>query len=227
MMLADRANQYIDEKKPWALMKNSNHTQQVQTVCTMGINLFRILMIYLKPVLPETAKHVEALLRIEPLQWHNKDKPLLNHQINEFKPLIQRIDPKQIEAMKMAAQEDIAQSTTNTTPTPAKEYISIDDFNKIDLRVAKVLEADHVEGADKLLRLKVDLGNETRQIFAGIKSAFQPEQLVGKNVVVVANLEPRKMRFGISEGMVIVANSGEQLYLVSPDENTPAGSKVK
>lgn len=227
MALADRANQYIDEKKPWSLMKDPEQSHDVQAICSMGINLFRVLMIYLKPVLPETAKQVEAFLNIAPLTWADKDTPLLNHTIKEFTPLIQRIDPKQIEAIKMAAQEDITQSTTPVAPAK-KEYISIDDFNKIDLRVAKIIEADHVEGADKLLRLKVDLGDETRQIFAGIKSAFQPEQLIGKSVVVVANLEPRKMRFGMSEGMVIVAShNGPELWLVTPDAAAPAGSKVK
>jgi methionyl-tRNA synthetase len=228
MVLADRANQYIDEKKPWALIKEANKQQDVQDICSMGINLFRTLMIYLKPVLPETAEQVEIFLNIPPLQWGDKDKPLQNHRICEFKPLMQRIDPKQIEALKMSAQEDIAQ----TTPTPkpeaaAKEYISIDDFNKIDLRVAKILEAENVEGADKLLRLKVELGDETRQIFAGIKSAYHPEQLIGRHVVVVANLAPRKMRFGLSEGMALAAGADNELWLVSPDQGAPSGVKVK
>jgi len=240
MTLADRANQYIDEKKPWALMKDAERHQEVQNICSMGVNLFRILMIYLKPVLPKTAEQVELFLNISPLKWDDKNAPLLNHTIREFQPLINRIDPKQIEAMKMAAQQDIEKSTTTTTDavttaaaTPvnetAKEYISIDDFNKVDLRIAKVLEADAVEGADKLLRLKVDLGTETRQIFAGIKSAYPPDQLIGRQVIIVANLAPRKMRFGLSEGMVIVA-SGEQggnLYIVSPDEGAQPGMKVK
>lgn len=212
----------------------------------MGINFFRLLMIYLKPVLPETAAHVERFLDIDPLQWHDKNTALLKHRIQAFQPLITRIDPAQIEAMKMAAQQDIQQSSqpataqattaapaTADTATPAqaqeKTYISIDDFNKIDLRIAKVVEADSVEGADKLLRLKVDVGGETRQIFAGIKSTFQPEQLIGKQVVIVANLAPRKMRFGLSEGMVIVASGTEdnRLYLVSPEEGAKPGMKVK
>jgi len=242
MTLADRANQYIDEKKPWALMKDPARHQEVQDVCTMGINLFRILMIYLKPVLPKTAEQVESFLNIPPLKWDDKNEPLLNHTIREFQPLINRIDPKQIEAMKMAAQQDIEKSTAPTTAAAtqtvaapaqeeqaAKEYISIDDFNKVDLRIATVLEADAVEGADKLLRLKVDVGGETRQIFSGIKSAFQPEQLIGRQVIIVANLAPRKMRFGLSEGMVIVASGdqGGNMYLVSPDEGAQPGMKVK
>lgn len=234
MTLADRANQYIDEKKPWALMKEKTaQKQDVQDICTMGINLFRVLMIYLKPVLPQTAKQVESFLNIPPLKWDDKDKPLLNHSIQEFKPLINRIDPKQIEAMKMATQEEIEKSAdsneqkTATTET-TKKIISIDDFNKIDLRIAKIIEAQEVEGADKLLRLKVDLGDETRQVFAGIKSAYKPEELIGRHVVVVANLAARKMRFGDSEGMVLAAGpGGKDLWLVSPDPGAESGMKVK
>lgn len=230
MALADRANQYIDEKKPWSLIKDSASHAEVQDVCSTGINLFRILMIYLKPILPKTAEQVEAFLNIQPLQWSDKDHPLLNHKIKEFKPLITRIDPKQIEAIKMTAQQDIQQSTQPVAaPVEKNEHISIDDFGKIDLRVAKVLEAEAVEGADKLLRLKVDLGNETRQIFAGIKSSYQPDQLIGKHVVVVANLAPRKMRFGVSEGMVLAASGeeGGKIFVISPEEGGSAGMKVK
>lgn len=234
MSLADKANQYIDEHKPWSLMKDPAKHGEVQSVCSMGLNLFRALMIYLKPILPNTAKQVERFLAIKPLEWHDKDKPLLNHRIAEFEPLMSRIDPKQIEALKMSAQQDITQTTPVTATTePAKEtvkeYISIDDFNKVDLRIAKIIEAEAVEGADKLLRLKVDVGNETRQIFAGIKSAYQPEQLLGKHVVIVANLAPRKMRFGLSEGMVVAASwpEGKDIFVVSPDVGAEAGMKVK
>ena len=227
MALADRANQFIDEKKPWALMKNPNELQTVQDVCSLGINLFRVLMIYLKPVLPETAKQVEHFLNVPPLQWSDKDQPLLHHTVREFQPLITRIDSKQIEALKMAAQQDIDNTTPAVKPANTKEFISIEDFNKIDLRVAKVLEAEAVEGADKLLRLKVDLGGEVRQIFAGIKSAYQPETLIGRQVVIVANLAPRKMRFGTSEGMMIVASGTEGLWIISPDEGAHTGMQVK
>lgn len=232
MALADRANQYIDEKKPWALIKDPHRSQEVQNVCSLGINLFRVLMIYLKPVLPETAKQVEHFLNVPPLKWHDKDKPLLNHTIREFQPLIQRILPNQIEALKMAAQQDVEKTTVPPAPTTKtdspKELISIEDFNKIDLRIAKVIEAESVEGADKLLRLKVDIGNETRQIFAGIKSAYEPQQLIGRHVVIVANLAPRKMRFGVSQGMVIVASqSNGPLWIVSPDEGAQPGTPVK
>lgn len=234
MALADRANQYIDEKKPWSQIKDPDKKQEVQDVCSMGINLFRVLMIYLKPVLPQTAKQVESFLNISPLQWHDKDEPLLNHTIREFQPLINRIDPKQIEAIKMSAQQDITQAAakTETTATAAateQTYVSIDDFNKIDLRIAKIVEADTVEGADKLLRLKVAVGSETKQVFAGIKSSYQPDQLIGRLVLLVANLAPRKMRFGLSEGMILLAKGaeGEQLYLLSPDEGATDGMKVK
>lgn len=231
MALADKANQYIDEKKPWILAKDPSQKEAVQAVCSMGINLFRTLMIYLKPVLPLTAKHVENFLNISPLQWQDKNNALLNHTIREFTPLINRIDPKQLEALTMAAQQDIETSTTTTATTQATEpaHISIDEFSKVDLRIAKILEADAVEGADKLLRLKVDVGDGTRQIFAGIKSAYKPEDLVGRHVVVVANLAPRKMRFGMSEGMVLAASmaGSNDLWLVSPDNGAQAGAKVK
>lgn len=235
MMLADRANQYIDEKKPWTLIKEANQQQAVQAVCSMGLNLFRTLMIYLKPVLPQTAKQVENFLNISPLQWDDKDKPLLNHTIREFQPLITRIDPKQIEAMKMSAKEENEKNTAPIIPlnkeatnTTEKKQITIEELDKIDLRIAKILEAESVEGADKLLKLKVDVGGDIRQIFAGIKSAYQADELVGRHVVVVANLAPRKMRFGVSEGMVLAAGpGGKDLWVISPDPGAEAGMKVK
>lgn len=224
MALADRANQYIDEKKPWILIKNPANQQEVQDTCSMGINLFRILMVYLKPVLPSTAKQVEMFLDIPPLQWNDINHPLIDHTIHEFQPLINRIDPKQIEALKMSTQPE----PTSTQTQPETQPITIDDFNKIDLRVAEVLEAEIVEGADKLLRLKVDIGGETRQLFAGIKLAYQPEKLIGRYVVVVANLAPRKMRFGVSQGMVLAAGpGGSDLWVISPDTGAKPGMKVK
>jgi methionyl-tRNA synthetase len=233
MSLADIANQYIDEKKPWLLMKQEKEKGTVQEVCTMGLNLFRLLMIYLKPVLPHTAKQVEAFLNISPLTWLDKDQPLLDHTICEFIPLMNRIDPKQIEAMKMASIEEKApieskiESKIELKAEPKNDYISIEDFSKIDLRIAKIIEANHVEGADKLLHLKVSLGEETRDIFAGIKSAYSPDTLIGRHVVVVANLMPRKMRFGTSSGMVLAAGNGSDIWLISPDEGAEAGIKVK
>lgn len=228
MALADRANQYIDEQKPWSLIKNVDAQAQVQAICSLGLNLFRVLMIYLKPVLPETATQVAQFLNIDSLQWQDKNKALGAHTIREFKPLLQRIDPKQLEALKMAAQEEIKVTTVEVkAETATTNTISIDDFNKVDLRIAKIIKAEHVEGADKLLRLEVDLGDEQRQIFAGIKSAYQPEALIDKHVVVVANLAPRKMRFGLSQGMVLMAGDGNELYLVSPVEGAKPGMKVK
>ncbi|MHB1947777.1 MAG: methionine--tRNA ligase [Gammaproteobacteria bacterium] len=230
MALADRANQYIDEKKPWSAAKDPARAQEVQDVCTLGLNLFRQLMIYLKPVLPQTAKKVEEFLTIPALVWNDKNQALLNHTVKEFQPLTQRLEKKQIEEMKMAAQEDIAKSTAVTTPAePTKtNYITIEDFAKIDLRIAKIVVAEHVEGADKLLRLELDLGGEKRQVFAGIKSAYQPEQLIGRLTVVVANLEPRQMRFGVSAGMVLAAGpGGKDLWILSPDNGAEAGMKVK
>lgn len=227
MTLADRANQYIDEKKPWSAMKDPARTQDVQDICTMGINLFRLLMIYLKPVLPETAEKVEKFLNISPLQWGDKNKPLVAHTINEFQPLAQRLDKKQIDAMKTAAQEDIEKSSQPVVEEK-KNYISIDDFAKVDLRIAKIVKAEHVDGAEKLLRLELDLGGETRQVFAGIKSAYQPEQLIGRLTVMVANLAPRQMRFGMSEGMVLAAGpGGKDLWILSPDSGAEPGMKVK
>jgi methionyl-tRNA synthetase len=236
MQLADSANQYIDEKKPWSTIKDPARAQEVHEVCTLGINLFRLLTIYLKPILPNTAKKIEKLLNIAPLQWQDKNTPLLDHIINPFEPLMQRLDKKQIEEMKMAAQTDVEQTqVTPTTPTvtnsaiePIKETITIDDFAKIDLRVAKILQAEHVEGADKLLRLELDLGSEQRQVFAGIKSAYSPEQLIGRLTVVVANLAPRQMRFGLSQGMVLAAGpGGKEIWLLSPDNGAEPGMRIK
>lgn len=219
MALADRANEYIDEKKPWALLKE--HPQQVQTICTLGLNLFRLLMIYLKPVLPETAKKTEKFLNISPLVWDDKNKLLLDHVINEFQPLTQRLEKTQMDTIKNEASAE--------NEKPKTDFINIDDFGKIDLRIAKILNAEHIEGADKLLRLQVDLGEEKpRQIFAGIKSAYQPEQLIGRLTVIVANLAPRQMRFGISEGMVLAAGAGGgEIFILSPDAGAKPGMKVK
>lgn len=230
MALADKANQYIDEKKPWQQIKDDTNKRSVHDACSMGLNLFRVLTIYLKPVLPQIAKQVEAFFNINPFNWQDKETPLTNHAIREYEPLITRIDPKQIEALKMASQNEMTPAAAKPADmeTPEKQYINIDDFNKVDLRVAKILEAELVEGADKLLKLKVDLGDETRQIFAGIKAAYQPELLIGKHVVIVANLAPRKMRFGMSEGMVLAAGpGGDELWVITPDAGAKPGMKVK
>jgi methionyl-tRNA synthetase len=236
MALADRANQYIDEKKPWSVAKDPARQSEVQDICTIGINLFRVLSIYLKPVLPQTTKNIEEFLNVSPFIWNDRLQPLLDHTINTFQPLTKRLEKKEIDAMKEAAQEDI-----ETTEKPAavkaeaasnkeaiKETISIDDFAKIDLRIAKIVKAEHVEGAEKLLRLELDIGGETRQVFAGIKSAYQPEDLEGKLTVMVANLAPRQMRFGESQGMVLAAGpGGKDLWILTPDAGAEPGMRVK
>lgn len=229
MALADSANQYIDAKKPWALCKDPQRLAEVQDICTLGLNLFRLLTIYLKPVLPQTAEGVEQFLQVPAFSWLDSKQPLLNHTIREYQPLIKRIEEKQLQALRAAAQADIQQSQQLPPPKQAnKNTISVEDLAKIDLRIAKILSAETVEGADKLLQLQIDLGGEKRQVFAGIKSAYLPEQLIGRLVLVVANLAPRKMRFGISEGMILVAGSDQgELWLLSPDAGAQPGMVVK
>ncbi|MFT5062829.1 MAG: methionyl-tRNA synthetase [Gammaproteobacteria bacterium] len=237
MGLADKANQYIDHHKPWTLAKDETNHPQVIEVCSMGVNLFRLLTLYLKPILPELASRAEAFLQVEPMQWADAATPLLDHQITKFKPLLQRVDPAAIEKLLEATAEDAKAFAEPEQPkveaaNPIADEINFDDFAKIDLRIAKIIEADHVEGADKLLRLKLDLGDETggvqKQVFAGIKSAYAPEDLVGKLTVVVANLAPRKMRFGMSEGMVLAAGpGGKDLFILNPDDGALPGMRVK
>ena len=240
MALADRANQYIDEAKPWILAKEEGKEQEVQDVCSTGINLFRLLMIYLKPVLPITAEKSESFLNVDSLCWQDADLYLTNHKINKFKPLMQRVEKENVDKMMAASKEDIAQenavgqSTTVAstqsplTEEPIADTIEYDDFIKLDLRVAKIIEASHVKKADKLLQLTLDLGGETRQVFAGIKSAYAPEDLVGRLTVMVANLAPRKMRFGMSEGMVLAAGpGGDDIWILSPDEGAVPGMRIK
>jgi methionyl-tRNA synthetase len=234
MSLADSANQYIDEHKPWALAKEPAREAEVQTVCTMGLNLFRILMIYLKPVLPRVAKDVETFLNIDPLAWADIQKPLLGHRINEFKPLMTRIEPREINAMTEASRESYisgsahANAKTALDLDPLSPQIEYEDFAKLDLRLAEIIQAQPVEGADKLLKLRLDLGGESRTVFAGIKAAYTPEQLIGRLTIVVANLAPRKMRFGVSEGMVLAAGpGGKDIFLLKPDAGAKAGMRIK
>lgn len=231
MAIADKANQFIDEHKPWVLAKQEGQQEKVHQVCSQGINLFRILVTYLKPVLPELAKKAESFLAVEPLQWQDSQNWLLDHKINKFKPLLTRIDEKQIEQMINDSKEDLekaGQAVQSKTEQAKQDFISIDDFMKIDLRIGKIINAEQVEGADKLLQLTLDLGEQQKQVFAGIKSAYSAEQLIGKLTVMVANLQPRKMRFGISEGMVLAAGpGGKDLFLLSPDSGAQPGMKVK
>ena len=238
MALADQANQYIDQHKPWQLIKQPEHSQQVQQVCSVGLNSFRLLMLYLKPVLPDLAAQAEAFLNLPEQHWADRQQLLQAHPIQSFKAMLQRIDPKQVEAMVAASQAEHAQAAAQpeapapvTGPLaedPISDEISFDDFAKLDLRVAKIIEAEAVPKANKLLRLVLDLGGETRQVFAGIKTAYSPEQLIGKHTVMVANLAPRKMRFGVSEGMVLAAGpGGDQLWILQPDTGAQPGMRVK
>ncbi len=235
MALADQANQYIDEKKPWVIAKEEGRDGELQDICSTGINLYRILVAYLKPVLPVLAEKSEAFLNIAPLDWAAVATPLVDHEINKFKPLMTRIEKDRIDAMVDASKDDLAARDDSASPAsgplhddPIAPEIDFDDFAKLDLRVARIVRAEHVEGADKLLRLTLDLGGETRNVFAGIKSAYAPEDLEGRLTVMVANLKPRKMRFGVSEGMVLAAGpGGKDLWILSPDEGAQPGMKVK
>lgn len=232
MALADKANRYVDEKAPWVLAKQEGADDELQAVCSVGINLFRVLMAYLKPVMPLLAERAEAFLG-ETLTWDGVALPLTNHQLTPFKALFSRIEPAKIEAMIEASKEDLAkeQAPKITGPLaddPISETISFDDFAKLDLRVALIKKAEAVPEADKLLKLQLDLGGETRQVFAGIKSAYNPEDLEGKLTVMVANLAPRKMRFGMSEGMVLAAGpGGKDLWILEPQEGAQPGMRVK
>jgi methionyl-tRNA synthetase len=224
MGLADSANRYIDSEKPWVMARDEARREEVQAVCTLGLNLFRSLMIYLSPVIPATATAAREFLGEDAWTWNDAGTPLLGTSINPFQPLLTRIDPKQVEAMVEQSKE----STPVTAPEESDDTITIDEFMKVDLRIAKVIKAEPVEGADKLLALTLDVGDSQRQVFAGIKAAYEPEGLVGRHVIVVANLKPRKMRFGTSEGMVLAAGpGGSDIFLLSPDDGAEPGMRVK
>ena len=234
MLLADKANQYIDEHKPWVIAKQEDNEDLLQAICTMGLNCFRYLMIYLKPVLPIMAEQSEQFLNISPLRWEDIQNPLLDHTISEFEPLMIRVDKEKIEHMLEASKTDLSVKSkevtekVNTSNNPIAPEISIDDFNKIDLRVALIVKAEYVEGADKLLQLTLDIGGKTRTVFAGIKSAYSPEQLEGRLTVMVANLAPRKMKFGTSEGMVLAASGDKPgIFILSPDTGAEPGMRIK
>ena len=221
MKLADKANRYIDEHKPWQLVKEAGCEAQVHDVTSLAINLFRVLMTYLKPVLPVMAEQAEHFLNIDTLAWNDLKHPLTKHEINTFKPLMSRIEDDQISA--------VIEASKQTTQAVKEEdnMIQIDDFTKIDLRIAKIVKANVVEGADKLLQLTLDIGEEnTRNVFAGIKAYYNPEDLEGRLTVMVANLAPRKMKFGVSEGMVLAAGNGKSLHLLSPDSGAQVGMKI-
>ncbi|WP_041522877.1 methionine--tRNA ligase [Gilvimarinus agarilyticus] len=230
MALADAANEYIAAAAPWAMAKEPGREQEVQSVCSLGINMFRALMIYLKPVLPELAGRAEAFLG-ETLEW-NSAPAYRTGTINAFKPLLQRIDKDKVDAMVEASKEEAAAqakpaATGPLADEPIADEIEFGDFAKVDLRVARIVKAQHVEGADKLLQLTLDLGGETRNVFSGIKAAYKPEDLEGRLTVMVANLKPRKMKFGLSEGMVLAAGpGGREIYLLEPDSGSEPGQRV-
>ena len=226
MSLADKANRYIDDKKPWVMVKDEAQLADVQHVCTQGLNLFRSLMIYLAPVIPAVADGAREFLGEDVWHWHDAKKSLTNRKINKFKPLLTRVEPAQVERMVEQSRESTAVETKEAEPQD--DTISIDVFMKVDLRVARIEKAEPVEGADKLLALTLDVGDSKRNVFAGIKEAYDAASLVGRHVVFVANLAPRKMRFGVSEGMVLAAGpGGEDIFLLSLDDGAKAGMRVK
>ncbi|TXR53335.1 methionine--tRNA ligase [Reinekea thalattae] len=249
MALVDKANEYIQAKAPWALAKEEGKEQEVLDICSMGIHLFRALAIYLGPVLPNLTEKARTFLNVDSLNFTDLEQTLTGHAINKFKPLMTRIEMTQVEALIEETKQDVAREAAKGKAAPAAEQnkkadkkakssdtkpagegdgpIDFNDFAKVDLRIAKVLEANHVEGADKLLQLQLDVGNgETRQVFSGIKSHYQPEDLIGKNLVLVYNLAPRKMRFGMSEGMVLAAGEGKDLWIMEGDVNIPPGTRI-
>ena len=230
MALADSANEYIAAQEPWKLNKDPDQKQKVQDICSLGINMFRVILTYLKPVLPAMAEAGEAFLN-DSLSWESVNQPLVEHQINPFKPLMQRIEKERVDAMVEASVQDLPEAIENIisgplADEPLADEISFDDFIKVDLRVALIIKAEHVEGADKLLKLTLDIGGETRLVFSGIKSSYDPLSLQGRLTVLVANLAPRKMRFGISEGMVLAAADKKGIYLLEPDSGAQPGQRV-
>ncbi len=230
MALADDANRYIDGNKPWIRVKDPEKLTEVHKICTQGINMFKILMVYLKPVIPFTTAKAETFLNIAEMTWEDSQRSLLNHNIRPFKALMTRVESDKIEKLVNASKETLEKKDTSPAQKlPAlSPQISIDEFSKIDLRIAKIIDAETIEGADKLLRLTVDIGIDQRQVLAGIKSAYSADELKGRLTVVVANLAPRKMRFGVSQGMVLAAGpGGNDLFLLSPDSGASAGMRVK
>jgi methionyl-tRNA synthetase len=232
MALADAANRYIDAHKPWVLIKQDGSEARVQAVCSMGLNLFRVLMIYLKPIVPSMAARAEAFLDAQASSWNDIGEPLLDHQIKGFQKLMTRVESESVDAMIENSRENLggagSESSQDDAPDLVVHEVDIDEFMKVDLRIARITAAERVEGADKLLELRVDIGSESLTIFAGIKAAYDPEDLVGRLTVVVANLKHRKMRFGTSQGMVLAAGpGGEDIWLLGVDEGARPGMRVK
>lgn len=235
MALADRANAWIADKAPWALAKQEGKQDEVQAICAAGINLFRLLVIFLKPVLPKLAADAEAFLNVAPLAWDDHLTRLTDHTLNAFTPLLTRIEPAKVEAMVAASREDLAAASDapagngELKKEPLAAEIAFDAFAAVDLRIALIEKCEFVEGADKLLRLTLDIGDAKRNVFSGIKSAYpDPSALEGRLTLYVANLAARKMKFGVSEGMVLAAGpGGEEIYLLSPDSGARPGQRVK
>jgi methionyl-tRNA synthetase len=236
MALADAANEYIADKAPWALAKQEGTEQEVLDICSLGVNMFRALMVFLKPVLPELAIKAEAFLN-DSLSWQSLSAPLCNHQVTEFKPMMTRVEMEKVEAMieeNKAAASAQAEKAAAAKPVaaasiePIAETIDYNQFAAVDLRVALIVNAELVDGADKLLRLTLDIGEaQPRNVFAGIRSAYSPEALIGRRTVMVANLAPRKMRFGVSEGMVLAAGpGGSDIWILSPDDGAQPGMRI-
>ena len=234
MVLAEQANTYINDAEPWVKIKQDGSQQEVQDICTVGLNYFRIIITFLSPVLPDLASKTESFLNTA-LTLDALGQPLTNHTINSYKPMMMRVEDKQVQAILEATKEASAVSDskneasgTATELEPIMDTIEIDDFAKLDFRIARIVNAQPVEGADKLLQLTLDIGLEQRNVFAGIKSAYDPSKLIGRHTVMIANLKPRKMRFGMSEGMVLAAGpGGSDLYILSPDEGAAPGMRVK
>ena len=247
MSLADKANQYIAEQQPWVIAKENPQAEEVQTICSTGLNLFRLLLIYLKPVLPVIAEKGEAFLQVKPLLWEDARSLLTNHEIGRFEPLMTRIELSKVEDMVEASKESLvaeekienpADAAANTDARtalgkdPISTEIEFPEFAKVDLRIVKVINAEHVEGADKLLKLTLSLGQnaageeETRTVFSGIKAAYDPQKLIGMHTVMVANLKPRQMKFGLSEGMILASGEADKVFLLEPHEGAEPGTRV-
>ncbi|MHC4457640.1 MAG: methionine--tRNA ligase [Planctomycetota bacterium] len=224
--LADEANRYVEQNQPWVTVKTD--LEATRTTLTAVLNAARILTIYLKPILPEYAQKMEKFLNVDNLKFDDIEKPLENHRINQFQRLVERVDKSEVIAMVEESKETESAESTSTEPAePIKPQCTIEDFDKIDLRIANVITAEKVEGADKLLRLQLDVGGLQKSCFAAIAQAYKPEELTGKTVIYLANLKPRKMRFGLSEGMVLAAGTGQKdVFLVTSDAGTKPGQRV-
>ena len=231
MAMIDEVNQYVDNAKPWVLAKEEDKLDELHQICTILINLFRVFAIYLKPVVPNLVKQIEQFLNVNELTWSDLSNNLVSHTINQYSHLITRVEENMIEKiLELNKSEEVVEQKNTQQYEAIAETISIDDFSKLDLRIAKIVAASHVEGADKLIQLTLDIGSEQRNVFAGIKSAYDPVTLVGKHTVMVANLAPRKMKFGMSEGMVLAASFEDKnggLYILEPHEGAKPGMRVR